>query len=178
MPTSPRFIQTPTGPAIGSIFAKMEVLGVSSFLTQTGNQPNDQRQFEEIVNISVPIATHCIVASQDFWALAFGSLSSNLDPLDENSNPQWNSEDHNWGLGRASVKIQDVNAPDFTVNPPKQTAQISVRLNLLDENGDDSWFGILGYTLTFFGFAGRMLQETAVAAESSDRIIWLGGRRK
>src|ERR1700751_3390641 len=76
MPTTPRFIQTPTGPATGSIFAKMEGLGVSSFLTQTGNQPNDQRQFEEIVNISVPIATHCIVASQDFWTLAFGSLTS------------------------------------------------------------------------------------------------------
>jgi len=178
MPTSPRLIETPTGPVIGSVFAKMEVLGVSSFLTQTGNQPNDQRQWTEFVNISVPIGTHCIVASQDFWFLAFGSLSSNLDPLDPNSNPSWNSEDHHWGVGRASVKILDVNAPDFTVNPPTQTAKIDVAMNLLDENGDDSWFGMLGYTLTFLGFAGRIVLETAVGAESSDRIIWMGAKRK
>ena len=176
MPTGPRPIETPTGPATGSIFARMEILGISSFLTQTGNRPNAQNQWEEIVDISVPVGTQAIVASQDKWALAFGSLSSLLDPLDPNVNPAWNSEDHNWGVGRASVDILDVNAPDFTVTPAKQTARISVRMNLLDDNGDDSWFGLLGYTLTFLGFAQRRgILETSVT-EADRKIIWSGGK--
>ena len=173
MPTGPRNIQTPTGPIIGSIFGKMEILGISSFLTQTGNLPNHHTQWEEIIDISVPVGTQAIVACQDYWALGYGKLSSNVDPLDPNINPQWHSEDHNWGLGRASVAIADINAPDFSVNPPKQTARINVRMNLLDKNGDDSWFGILGYNLTFLGLApGRGVIETTVAAQREQKIVW------
>jgi hypothetical protein len=133
----------------------MEILGIASMLTQTGNRPNDEQQWEEIIDISVPVGTHSIVVSPDYWLLAFGSLTALLDPLDPNQNPGWNSEDHNMGLGRVNVAVVDVNAPDFTAVPPKQTARIHVRMNLLDENGDDSWFGLVGYNLTFLGFAQK-----------------------
>src|SRR5436190_19450455 len=113
MPTGSRNIETPSGPAVGSIFGTMEILGITSMLTQTGNQPNDQRQWEEIIDISAPVGTHAIVVSQDYWALAFGSMTSNLDPLDPNQNPGWNSADHNMGLGRVSISVVDINAPDF-----------------------------------------------------------------
>jgi hypothetical protein len=177
MPTGPCNIQTPTGPAVGSIFARMEILGIASMLTQTGNQPNDEQQWQEIIDISVPVGTHAVVVSQDYWLLAFGSLTSNLDPLDPNQNPGWNTEDHNMGLGRASVAVVDVNAPDFTVAPPKQTARILVRMNLRDENGDDSWIGLVGYTLTFLGFAQKSPILGAISTlEREQKIIFHGGK--
>jgi len=177
MPTGARNIETPTGPAVGSIHGRMEILGIASFLTQTGNQPNDQRQWEEIIDIAVPVGTHAIVVSQDYWVLAFGSLTENVDPLDPNQNPGWNTEDHNMGLGRASVAITDVNAPDFTASPPTQTARILVRMNLLDENGDDSWVGLVGYTLTFLGVAQRNVILTAISTiEREQKIIFHGGK--
>jgi hypothetical protein len=173
MPTGPRPIQTASGPAAGSIFAKMEILGIASYLTQTGNRPNAQKQWEEIVGIAVPVGTQAIVASQDQWALGFGALTSLLDPFDPSVNPSWNSEDHNWGLGRASMRILEVAPPDFSVSPPKQTARIVVRMNLLDHNGDDSWFGVLGYTLTFLGFANRKGPlDTNTVTEGDRKIVW------
>jgi hypothetical protein len=172
MPTGPSPIQTPTGPAAGTIFAKMEILGIASFLTQTGNRPNAQKQWGETVGISVPVGTQAIVVSPDLWALAFGGLTSLLDPFDPSVNPSWNTEDHNWGLGRASVGILEITPPDFSVSPPKQTAQIVIRMNLLDQNGDDSWFGLLGYTLTFLGVANRKGPLETNTATEDRQIVW------
>lgn len=170
MPTGPREIETPTGPAVGNLFGKMEILGISSFLTQTGNQPNHRRQWGEIIDIPVPVGTHAIVVSQDYWALGFGSLSSVLDPLDPNSSPSWNSTDHNLGVGRASATVLDINAADLTAIPPKQTAQIGVRMSLLDKNGDDRWFGLLGFTTTFLGLAPRTKVVGAIGAKAVEAI--------
>jgi len=78
MPTGSRNVETPTGPAVGSIFGRMEILGIASMAHPTGNQPNDERQWEEIIDISVPVGTHAIVVSQDYWLLAFGSTTSLL----------------------------------------------------------------------------------------------------
>src|SRR6476469_10466749 len=104
MSTGARNIETPTGPAVGSIFARMDILGVSSFLTQTGNRTNDKQQWEEIVDIDVPVGTHAVVVSTDYWALGFGSMTGLLDPLDPNSN--------------VSVAVTDVNASVFIRAPP------------------------------------------------------------
>ena len=173
MATGPRPIETPTGPATGSIFTKMDVLGISSYLTQTGNRPNARKQWGETVDISVPVGTQTIVVSQDYWALGFGALSSLLDPFDPTVNPSWNSADHNVGVGRVSVQIVDVSPPDFSVSPWKQTARVSVRMNLLDHNGDDSWFGLVGYTLTFLGFVNRRgPQDTSTVTDDDRQIVW------
>jgi hypothetical protein len=104
-------------------------------------------------------------------------LRPQLDPLDPNQNPSWHTEDHNMGLGRASIAVVDVNAPDFTVSPPQQTARILVRLNLRDENGDDSWIGMVGYTLTFLGFARKSPILGAISTvEREQKIVFHGGK--
>jgi len=116
MPTGPREIETPTGPQVGNVFATMQVLGVGSFVTQTGNQPNNLHQWEETVDISTPVGTQVVIPCQDFWSLLFGSFDVPLDPLDPNVIPQWNASDHNWGAGRAQITVLNVNAPNFQVS--------------------------------------------------------------
>ena len=79
------------------------------------------------------------------------------------------------GLGRVSISVVDINAPDFTVAPPKQTARILVRMNLLDENGDDSWFGLVGYTLTLLGFTRKSpILGTISTVEREQKIVFHG----
>ena len=163
MATAERKIESPAGPKVGKIFEALEILGVASYLTQSGNQPNAEHGgYGEIVDIEVPVGTYVVVPSPNLWYLAHGQLQPELlDPLNENQNGNWVPEDHNWGTGWVQVSIVDLNAPDFTQVPPKQTARLYVRMLLSDDNADDSWFGAVGYTLLFLGQASRPPRPTS-----------------
>ena len=177
MPTSERIIETPSGPVIGTINERLEVLGVSSYLTQTGNLSNARSQFREFFDITnVPIGTITITSSVDKWAIGYGSLDPELlDELDPNANPQWRATDHNIGLARVQVSVTDINSPNLNQNPPRQSARVVVSLNLLDGNGDDDWFGIVGYTLTFLGRSvPRAVIVGNTAREYQGKVIWHG----
>jgi hypothetical protein len=153
MSTVPRNIPTPFGPKKEAVWENLQILGISSYMTQTGNQPNDyDLQWKELVDISVPVGTLVIVPTTNFWFLAHGSLSPEfLDPLDDNSFSDWNASDHYWGLGWVEVVTNEVYEADFTVQPPQQSAQLKVVMHLCDHNLDDSWVGVAGYTLMFLG---------------------------
>src|ERR1019366_1739128 len=118
MPTSENIIETPSGPVVGKITQRLEVLGVHSYLTQTGNLPNAQNQWRETFDIFIPVGTVTIVVSMDRWSLVYGSFDpALLDPMDPASHPQWNSEDHNFGAARVEVAVMSISAPDLKQNP-------------------------------------------------------------
>jgi hypothetical protein len=174
MATHERQIETPVGPQVGKIFATFEILGIASFLTQSGNQSNAHKIYEELVNIEVPVGTQVVVPSPNLWSLGYGNTEPEmLDPLDDNQSASWHSEDHNWGLGWFQISAVDLNAPDFSQNPPKQTAQLRIAMVLSDDNGDDSWFGIAGYTLLFLGHAPRPPRPTGgEPLPTGRRMLW------
>lgn len=176
MPTNERFIETPFGPVVGTISERLEVLGISSYLTQTGNRPNARSQWEEIVDISnVPVGTITIMTSIDKWILGYGELDPELlDPLNPNVNPGWNGVDHHIGLGRVQVTVVDINSPDLSQSPPRQSARIVIKLNFLDYNGDDRWFGMVGFSLIFLGRTPlpRPAIMVNTARHYDDKIIW------
>jgi hypothetical protein len=177
MATQERKIETPVGPKVGSIFEALEILGVGSYVTQSGPQPNARQFFEETVNIEVPVGTFAIIPTPNLWSLGHGSLHpAMLDPLNDNSSASWDSEDHNWGLGWFAVSVVDVNAPDLTQNPPKQTAQIRVKMYLSDDNADDSWFGIAGYSCLFLGRSQHGSPKPADVGPTSRRMLWRGDK--
>jgi hypothetical protein len=154
MATSDRRIETPTGSKFGAIFSAMDILGVSSHLTQTDHQPNGVNGYLETVNISVPVGTVVIVPVPNFWMLGYGRLKPDLlDTADDNQSVQWNSADHNWGIGRVHVSVVDVNAIDNSTSPPSQNATLNIMMRLHDDNGDDGWWGMVGYTLVYLGQA-------------------------
>jgi hypothetical protein len=153
MPTVPRNIFTPFGPKPERVWEKLQVLGVSAYMTQTGNLPDDRNlQWEEYVDISVPLGTLLIIPTTNYWVLGHGSISPEfINPLDDNASLTWHSDDHHWGMGWVQVVVDDVYEADYTAQPPEQLARLLVVLHLSDINADDSWFGIVGYTLTFLG---------------------------
>ena len=174
MATHDRQIETPVGPQVGRIFSTFDILGVASLLTQSGNQPNAQKLYEEFVDIEVPVGTQVIVPTPNLWFSGYGKLQPEmLDPLDDNQSASWHREDHNWGLGWFQVSAVDLNAPDFGQSPPKQTAQLHVVMFLSDDNGDDSWFGVAGYTLLFLGHAAQPPRPSSGAPLPAGRqMIW------
>ena len=162
MATSERKIETPFGPRVGNIFDRLELLGVASFLTQSGNQSNAQLVYDETKVIDVPVGTMVVVPSPNLWVLGYGGLQPEfVDPLNDNQSVSWGSEDHNWGMGWFQISVVDVNAVDTTQSPPKQTAQLRISMILRDDNGDDSWFGVAGYTLLFLGRAPKIQQPAS-----------------
>lgn len=174
MVTSDRQIESPVGARVGKIFEKLEVLGISSHLTQSLNQANGVNQYEETVNIDVPIGTLAVVPMPNLWMLGHGRLRPDrIDPLDENQQIQWDAADRPWALGKVHVSVVDINSPDFSQDPPRQTAQIIVYMRLIDKNGDDPWFGLVGYTLMFLGQAPADLREPAPATSGRlTRPVW------
>jgi hypothetical protein len=172
MATYERQIETPVGVKVGRIFEALEVLGIASYFTQSGNRSNAERAYEEIVNIEVPVGTYVVVPAPNLWWLGHGSLQPEMsDPLNDMPDVSWETEDHNWGAGRVEVDVLDLSAPDFTQNPPKQTARLYVRMYLADDNADDSWFGAAGYCLLFLGQAPRPPRPTGTN-QPSRRKTW------
>ncbi len=78
MATGKRLIATSTGSKPGDIFRPLEILGISSYLTQTGNQPNGNQYFDETIIIDVPLGTYTIVPVPNWWELGHGTSIPNL----------------------------------------------------------------------------------------------------
>jgi hypothetical protein len=152
--TSQGETSTPSGPKPGDIWEPLVILGISPYVTQTGNLPNDNFELFELKTISVPPGTLAIIPVPNAWNLAHGTLSpETFDPLDENASQTWFSADRPWGLGFIDVRVIEVYEPDYSVNPPIQQAQLKIEMHLCDYNADDKWFGTVEYTLIFLGQA-------------------------
>jgi hypothetical protein len=174
MPTNESIIETPLGTRVGTINEKLEVLGIAAYTTQTGNQPDEQTQWYERVEINVPVGTMAIVASIDYWMLGYGSFTPELHTIEDTTDETgvWHTADHHFGVGRISVFAADINTPDLTKNPATQTASIHVGMNLFDDNFDDSWFGLVRYTLLFLGQASRKIVLPKVTGEHKSRLVF------
>jgi hypothetical protein len=153
-------VETPTGPQPGDQFGNMTILGFSNKGTASLNRSNAKDNgptlgFAEDVTIDVPVGTQFIVPAVTGWRLNYGGIDPNTEAAhldtDPNVHPKWKTEDHNWGMGQVNVSVKDVNAPDMSATPPKQTATIHISLILSDENGDDSWSGTVFYSLLYLG---------------------------
>lgn len=164
MATSDRRIETPVGSKVGKLFEKLEILGISSLLTQSLNQPNGLAPYEQTINIDVPVGTSAIVPMVNLWLLGHGRLRPDqLDPLDDNQHIEWDATDRPWALGKIQVSVVDIDAPDLARNPPTQSARLKVYMRLIDYNGDDPWFGLAGFTLMFLGRISARSRESELS---------------
>jgi hypothetical protein len=138
-------LETPWGGEEGSMIAPMNVLGVINLTTSTGNRDADNGEFIEHLMVEVPVGTDVIVPCIRGWWIGYGRAVQ--DNIDELSNFTWDPDDHYWGLGTFSIEVVDINAPNTSVEPPTQSAQIGVKAFLGDHNHDDPWFGLVQYSL-------------------------------
>jgi hypothetical protein len=149
--TSPRQIETPTGPVLGTVTGPFVVLGVADKATGTLNRPNGANDFIETVHVDAPLGTTVIVPVLRGWELGYGSTSpANLtqQPLPE-STFTWSSADHHFGIGNVNVAVIDIDAAAPGATTQSATVQVAARLN--DDNGDDPWWGVIRYELIFLG---------------------------
>jgi hypothetical protein len=152
MSYSQRFIATPAGNKFGDIFDKFQILGISSYLSQTGNLNNERREFDESFVIEVPVGTFAIVPVPNWSELGHGTLDPEyLDTRDPNSTQSFLVTNGPWAEGDVRVSVSIVNPIDHTQDPPVQTAVIRVLMRLIDNSENDPWFGFVGYTLIFLG---------------------------
>ena len=151
--SEPKPFETPAGASEGQQFGDMEIIGIANHATTSLNRPNFfNPPFDEDVTIDVPVGTEFIIPSIRGWRLVYGELTPNsVDAhLDKpGATALWKSADHHFGQGAVNVFVEDVNAPDLSVTPPKQTARLKVSMGLSDFNGDDRWFGLVNYSLIF-----------------------------
>ena len=170
MSTSERYIETPVGSKVGHIWGPLQILGISSYLTQRGTAPHDDLDYDELRTINVPVGTVAVVPMPNLWFLGHGELDPGMiDPLDENGFLTWHPKDRPWGLGWVHVSVVDVNEPDYTASPPAQTAQLRIKLHLCDVNADDSLFGAVGYTLMYLGRSRSGSTRQAESSAAADR---------
>lgn len=142
--------ESPFGPLGGQQFAPMEVIGIASRATATLNRPNAQGTFIEDVTIDVPVGTEFILPAIRGWELAYGELDPDTVDAHVGLSPAtWKASDRPFGGGGANILVKDINAPDTSVTPPKQSAVIAVSLHISDYNRDDRWFGVVNYSLLF-----------------------------
>lgn len=151
--TVPQTIATVEGPAVNGIVDRpLQILGVINLATQTGNVANGKDSHFVDATVEIPVGTALIVPALRGWTLAYGSAqpsSSDPDALIE-----WSPEDHHWGFGAVEVTVVKVNPPNTVTQPPTQTAELSLRFLLTDDNQDDPWFGSANYSLLCLGVPG------------------------
>jgi len=146
--TAPKDFETPTGPMPAEQFGSMEIIGIINRSTTSLNESKSNPGFSEEVTVEVPVGTEFIIPSVRGWSLAYGELDPNtVEAHIGLANASWKSEDHHFGISNVNIFVKDINAPDLSANPPKQTAMLDVSLNLGDYNLDDKWFGEVNYTL-------------------------------
>ena len=148
--TRPREFETPIGPVEGDLFEQLQILGVSYKITATLNQRRG-RTVVETIDIEVPVGTQVIIPVLRSWRLAYGEIDPDTFEAHTFEPGEWNYKDHNYGFGQVNISVLDINAPDFSVTPARQTATIFVSLLLADYNADDRWFGAVAYSLIYLG---------------------------
>jgi hypothetical protein len=168
--TAPSTIETIEGPATNGVIARpLEIVGVLNLSTTSGNVPNaSQSQFVS-ATVEVPVGTVVIVPAVKGWMLGYGEAQPN--PTDPNNSINWQTEDHNWGLGNVEVSVVKINPPNTLTNPPTQTAELSIRFYLSDDNQDDSWFGAVSYHLLCLGVPGFSLNDWTPARFEPPKFI-------
>lgn len=152
--TTPQTIATVEGPAISGIISRpLEIIGVLHLSTTSGNVPNaEQGSHFVTATVEVPVGTAVIVPALKGWLLGFGEAQpSSANP---DTHIDWSNSDHNFGLGSVEVSVTRIDPPNTTTQPPTQTAEISVRFLLGDDNLDDPWFGSADFTLLCLGVPG------------------------
>lgn len=151
--TSPREVETPTGPVLGTVTGPFVILGVADKATGTMNRPDGRTTFIETVRVDAPVGTEVIVPVLRGWELGYGSTTPadiTQQPLPE-STFTWNAADHHLGMGNVNIAVTDINAAAPGATTQSATIQIAARLN--DDNGDDPWWGVVRYELIFLGRA-------------------------
>jgi hypothetical protein len=138
-------IITPAGPVHGTLAGPLTILGIATENTETGNQTSAPTVWTESVTIDVPVGTQAIVPAITGLNLSYGAKNARSTP----SSFVWDTADHHLGFQHASVIVTRINPPD--PSGAHQTAEIQVQLFLRDVNGDDPWFGGVGYQLIFLG---------------------------
>lgn len=148
--TSPRDIETPTGPIPGMVSGPLIVLGVADRATSTLSRPNAQT-FIETVDIEVPLGTRVIIPVVRGFDLGFGSTNpQDLSPMPlPESVFTWNHTDHHFGMQAINIAVVDIDAP--APGATTQHARIQIGARLSDDNGDDSWWGVVRYQLIYLG---------------------------
>ena len=149
--TSPRDIETPTGRAAGMVSGPFVVLAVADKATSTLNRANALSPFIETVRVDAPAGTEVIVPVLRGWELGYGSTDpADLSPMPlQESTFNWQSEDHNWGIGMVNIAVTDIDALAPGATSQSATIQVSARLH--DDNADDKWWGVIRYQLIFLG---------------------------
>ncbi len=165
MAYSQRNIATTEGYKFGDIFDKFEILGISSYLSQTGHV-SERREFDESFVIDVPLGTFTIVPVPNWSEVGHGTLDPEfIDTSDPDALQSFRVSNGPWAAGDMRVSVTTVNPIDRSGDPPYQSAEIRVLMRLLDDNENDSWFGFLGYTLIFLGQAPVQLKFTGIHAD-------------
>jgi hypothetical protein len=151
--TSPRDIETPTGPVPGMITGRFVILGVADRATAAPNQPNGAAHFVETVDIDVPVGTEVILPALRGFDIGYGSTDpADLSPMPlPESTFSWRHEDHHFGVARVNVAVVDIDAAAPGASPQHARIQVGLRPN--DDNGDDKWWGVVRYQLIFLGRA-------------------------
>ena len=148
--TRSREFETPAGMVEGDLFEQLLILGVSSKATATLNQRGGN-VVEDTIDIEVPVGTQVIIPALRGWRLAYGEIDPDTFEGHTFERSGWISKDHHYGFGLVNIFVEDINAPDFSVTPARQTATIVVSLVLADDSADDRWFGIVNYNLIYLG---------------------------
>ena len=151
--TSPTTIDTVEGPATsGVINRQLDIVGVLKLTTTSGNVPNGESSHFVRATVEVPVGTAGIGPALTGWMLGYGEAQART--TNPSSILNWTTADHHWGIGNVEVSVTKINPPNTVTVPPTQTAEISVRFLLSDDNQDDKWFGAVSYHLLCLGTPG------------------------
>lgn len=151
--TRPETIATVEGPATSGVVARrLEILGMLKLSTVSGNLADASNSHFVQALVEVPVGTALIMPALTGWMLGFGSAQPN--PANPDAEINWTTDDDNWGLGSVEVSVVQINPPNSVVQPTTQTAELSIRFYLSDDDQDDPWFGAASYTLLCLGLPG------------------------
>jgi hypothetical protein len=147
--TAPSNFQTPAGPIPGDQTGPFEILGLISRNTSTQHRPDARTDFDETVTVNVPPGTEIIVPAMRGWWLGYGSTTP--EDISTTIPFTWRTEDHHFGVAYFDIIVTRIDAVDNSTTPPTQTATIHILGRLTDNNLDDSWWGLVDYTLLCLG---------------------------
>ena len=163
-------IATIEGPATSGVIARpLQVVGLLKLSTTSGNISAGENSHFVQATVDVPIGTAVIMPTLHGWTLAYGEAQPNSGNPD--AEIDWSAEDHNWGLGTVEVSVVKINPPNMLTQPATQTAELSIRFLLRDDNGDDPWFGGVDFSLLCLGVPGATPGEAPQLSFEPARFV-------